>query len=124
MSWERGNYRTLELPSHESNAISTSEPSTTISPRPTNALSRLPQEIRDLIQDYINVGQGQLRHDYRTPAFILAVMPNRDLYAGALHHYLRTNAHITIQNEEAFLSKPKEEIERLRNLHITWGERL
>jgi hypothetical protein len=124
MSWERGDYKTLELPSNESNAISTSEPSNTISFRPANPLSRVPQEIRDRIQDYADEGQGQLRHDYRSPAFIIAVMPDRDLYAGALRHYLRTNAHVTIQNEGAFLSKPKEEIERLRNLHITWGERL
>ena len=124
MSRERGEYETLELPSNESNAISTSEPSTTISSRPTNPLSRVPQEIRDRIQDYADQGQGQLHHDYRTPAFIIALKPDRDLYAGALRHYRRTNAHITIQNEEGFLSKPKEEIERLRNLHITWGERL
>lgn len=124
MSWDCADNNKLELPSSESSAISTSKLNTSISSMPTNPLSRLPQEIRDRIQDYANKGQGQLRHDYRTPAFILALRPDRDLYAGALRHYLRTNAHITIQNEEAFLSKPKKEIERLRNLHITWGERL
>jgi hypothetical protein len=124
MSWERDDNKDLELPSGESSAISTKKLSNSISSRPTNFLSRLPQEIWDRILDYVDVGQGQLLHDYRTPAFVLAVMPDREMYDGALRHYLRTNAHITIQNEELFLSKSEKGFERLRNLHITWEKRL
>ena len=123
MSWERGDNKDLELPSGESSAISTTKLSNSISSRPTNFLLRVPQEIMDRIHYYVDQGQGQLHHDYRTPALVHALIPDRGMYEGALHHYLRTNAHITIQNEGLFLSKPEKEIERLRNLHITWEKR-
>ena len=110
MSWERGDTKELELPSSESSAISTTKLSNSISSRSTNPLSRVSQEIRDHIQDDAGEGHGQLRHDYRTPAFVIALMPDRVMYAGSLQHYLRTNAHITIQNEEMFLSKPEKRL--------------
>jgi hypothetical protein len=90
-----------------------------------NLFYLIPPELRLNIYDFVNEDQGQLHHDYQTPALILAFkgMKDRRLYLEALTEYRKTNAHVTVQTEEAFLNKPKYEIERMRNLHITWGER-
>jgi hypothetical protein len=62
MSWNRGGNKELDLSPGESSAISTSKLSTSISSKPTNALSRLPQEIRDHIQDYATTIALQLSY--------------------------------------------------------------
>lgn len=86
----------------------------------------LPPELRLQIYGLVNKDQGQLRHDYRSPALIVAlqgIKGDKTLYHEALTDYLRINAHITMKNEGFFLNKPKDEIERIKNLHITWGDR-
>jgi 16S rRNA U516 pseudouridylate synthase RsuA-like enzyme len=40
----------------------------------------------------------------------------------ALTEYQKRNVHITMQTEVGFLNKPKDEIERIEDLHITRGD--
>lgn len=79
-------------------------------------LKDLPPEIRTLIYPLSN--NLQLQPDYRAPALLIALVPDRELYLEAYDLYRGLNAVVTPRNLQDFGQLSEDVLGRIKHLRL------